>query len=251
MSPVSLKPLHGVRIAAGGEAAAPYWRLTQVPLGAYTQSDGFYVGIARKARGNGSLLPSAASASTFHHTAPALPVSVCAERLSQSSLTGETRRPPPRPPCCPGGPHSALAPQPPPEGGSLQAEGTAQLGQVHAHPPKLVRPRPQPLQSPPAPRPAQRPPQPHHGAAQGGAGQAGGKRPPPGRCRPLLPEPLGGSRPGSMSASSRRKSKGRPVPGGGSPRAAPLPGAAQGGPLALGVAEAVEAGTEVRAARTG
>ncbi|XP_051474591.1 ribosome biogenesis protein SPATA5 isoform X1 [Apus apus] len=45
-----------------------------------------------------------------------------------------------------------------------------------------------------------------------------------------------------MSASSRRRSKGRPVPGGGgSPRAVP-PGAAQGGPLALGVLDAGEAG---------
>ncbi|NXT17833.1 SPAT5 protein, partial [Syrrhaptes paradoxus] len=42
-------------------------------------------------------------------------------------------------------------------------------------------------------------------------------------------------------AASRRKSKGRPAPGGGgSPGAAPL-GAAEGGPLALGVADAVEA----------
>ncbi|KAM6120325.1 LOW QUALITY PROTEIN: ATPase family gene 2 protein homolog A [Pterocles gutturalis] len=45
----------------------------------------------------------------------------------------------------------------------------------------------------------------------------------------------------SMSAGSRRKSKGRPAPSdGGSPRAVPL-GAAEGGPLALGVADAVEA----------
>ncbi|XP_030334061.1 ATPase family protein 2 homolog isoform X3 [Strigops habroptila] len=50
-----------------------------------------------------------------------------------------------------------------------------------------------------------------------------------------------------MSASSRRKSKGRPVPdsggGGGSPRAA-HPGASEGGPLALSVADAVEAGDD-------
>ncbi|NXF30105.1 SPAT5 protein, partial [Nyctibius bracteatus] len=45
-------------------------------------------------------------------------------------------------------------------------------------------------------------------------------------------------------ASSRRKSKGRPVPGGGgSPRAA-LPGAAESGPLVLGVADLVEAGDD-------
>ncbi|KAF1419143.1 Spermatogenesis-associated protein 5, partial [Spheniscus humboldti] len=50
-------------------------------------------------------------------------------------------------------------------------------------------------------------------------------------------------------ASSRRKSKGRPVPGGGggggggSPRVA-APGAAEGGPLALGVADPVEAGDD-------
>ncbi|KAM6360872.1 LOW QUALITY PROTEIN: ATPase family gene 2 protein homolog A [Alca torda] len=44
-----------------------------------------------------------------------------------------------------------------------------------------------------------------------------------------------------MSASSRRKSKGRPVAGGGSPWAVSSPGAAQDGPLALGVADAVEA----------
>uniref|UniRef100_A0A672UG34 ATPase family gene 2 protein homolog A n=1 Tax=Strigops habroptila TaxID=2489341 RepID=A0A672UG34_STRHB len=72
--------------------------------------------------------------------------------------------------------------------------------------------------------------------------------PPLGRCRPLLPEALGGSRRGSMSASSRRKSKGRPVPdsggGGGSPRAA-HPGASEGGPLALSVADAVEADDKV------
>ncbi|XP_058693449.1 ATPase family gene 2 protein homolog A isoform X3 [Poecile atricapillus] len=47
-----------------------------------------------------------------------------------------------------------------------------------------------------------------------------------------------------MSASSsRRKSKGRPAAGGGSPRDAPL-GAAAGGPLALRVADAVEAGDD-------
>ncbi|KAJ7406774.1 spermatogenesis associated 5 [Pitangus sulphuratus] len=47
-----------------------------------------------------------------------------------------------------------------------------------------------------------------------------------------------------MSASSsRRKSKGRLVAGGGSPRDAPL-GAAEGGPLALRVADAVEAGDD-------
>ncbi|KAM9030421.1 ATPase family gene 2 protein homolog A isoform 2-T2 [Ara ararauna] len=73
-------------------------------------------------------------------------------------------------------------------------------------------------------------------------------RPPHGRCRPLLPEALCGSRRGSMSVSSRRKSKGRPVPysGGsdGSARAAP-PGAAEGGPLALGVSDAVEADDKV------
>ncbi|NWV02752.1 SPAT5 protein, partial [Ptilonorhynchus violaceus] len=43
--------------------------------------------------------------------------------------------------------------------------------------------------------------------------------------------------------SSRRKSKGRPAAGGGSPRDAPL-GAAAGGPLALRVADAVEAGDD-------
>ncbi|KAM4670678.1 ATPase family gene 2 protein homolog A isoform 3-T3 [Amazona ochrocephala] len=72
-------------------------------------------------------------------------------------------------------------------------------------------------------------------------------RPPHGRCWPLLPEALCGSRRGSMSVSSRRKSKGRPVPnsGGsdGSPREVP-PGAAEGGPLALGVSDAVEAGDD-------
>uniref|UniRef100_A0A8C6IUF3 ATPase family gene 2 protein homolog A n=1 Tax=Melopsittacus undulatus TaxID=13146 RepID=A0A8C6IUF3_MELUD len=72
-------------------------------------------------------------------------------------------------------------------------------------------------------------------------------RPPHGRCRPLLPEALCGSRRSSMSASSRRKSKGRPVPnsGGrdGSPRAVP-PGAAEGGLLVLGVSDAVEAGDD-------
>ncbi|XP_058693448.1 ATPase family gene 2 protein homolog A isoform X2 [Poecile atricapillus] len=48
-----------------------------------------------------------------------------------------------------------------------------------------------------------------------------------------------------MSASSsRRKSKGRPAAGGGSPRDAPL-GAAAGGPLALRVADAVEADDKV------
>ncbi|CAN8209596.1 unnamed protein product, partial [Coccothraustes coccothraustes] len=47
-----------------------------------------------------------------------------------------------------------------------------------------------------------------------------------------------------MSASSsRRKSKGRPAAGGGSPRDAPL-GAAAGGPLVLRVADAVEAGDD-------
>ncbi|XP_064272486.1 ATPase family gene 2 protein homolog A isoform X1 [Passer domesticus] len=47
-----------------------------------------------------------------------------------------------------------------------------------------------------------------------------------------------------MSASSsRRKSKGRPAAGGGSPRDAPL-GAAAGGPLELRVADAVEAGDD-------
>ncbi|XP_027746931.1 ATPase family protein 2 homolog [Empidonax traillii] len=47
-----------------------------------------------------------------------------------------------------------------------------------------------------------------------------------------------------MSASSsKRKSKGRPAAGGGSPRDAPL-GAAEGGPLALRVADAVEAGDD-------
>ncbi|XP_030306306.1 ATPase family protein 2 homolog [Calypte anna] len=47
-----------------------------------------------------------------------------------------------------------------------------------------------------------------------------------------------------MSASSRRKSRGRPVPGGGvSPRAAP-PGAGEGELLAVGVVEAVEAGDD-------
>lgn len=61
-----------------------------------------------------------------------------------------------------------------------------------------------------------------------------------------------------MAASSRRKSKGRSAPGGGggggggsSPLAAPLRGPAEGGLLALGVAEAVEAGTGVRAAGPG
>ncbi|NWZ85071.1 SPAT5 protein, partial [Poecile atricapillus] len=44
-------------------------------------------------------------------------------------------------------------------------------------------------------------------------------------------------------SSSRRKSKGRPAAGGGSPRDAPL-GAAAGGPLALRVADAVEAGDD-------
>ncbi|XP_068010083.1 ATPase family gene 2 protein homolog A isoform X1 [Melanerpes formicivorus] len=50
-----------------------------------------------------------------------------------------------------------------------------------------------------------------------------------------------------MSASTRRKSKGRPVPGGGggSPRAAATPGAAaEGGLLALVVTDAVEAGDD-------
>ncbi|KAM6269636.1 ATPase family gene 2 protein homolog A isoform 2-T2 [Porphyrio hochstetteri] len=47
-----------------------------------------------------------------------------------------------------------------------------------------------------------------------------------------------------MSASSRRKSKGRTVPGGcSSPRAAP-PGATEGGPLALGVTDALESGDD-------
>ncbi|XP_062477640.1 ATPase family gene 2 protein homolog A isoform X4 [Pezoporus occidentalis] len=72
-------------------------------------------------------------------------------------------------------------------------------------------------------------------------------RPPHGRCRPLLPEALCDSWRGSMAASSRRKSKGRPVPdsGGsdGSPRAVPLD-AAEGGPLVLGVSDAVEAGDD-------
>ncbi|NXY61140.1 SPAT5 protein, partial [Callaeas wilsoni] len=44
-------------------------------------------------------------------------------------------------------------------------------------------------------------------------------------------------------SSSRRKSKGRPAAGGGSPRDAPL-GAAAGGPLVLRVADAVEAGDD-------
>ncbi|NXA06029.1 SPAT5 protein, partial [Sapayoa aenigma] len=44
-------------------------------------------------------------------------------------------------------------------------------------------------------------------------------------------------------SSSRRKSKGRPGTGGGSPRDAPL-GAAEGGPLALRVADTVEAGDD-------
>ncbi|NXY13313.1 SPAT5 protein, partial [Atrichornis clamosus] len=44
-------------------------------------------------------------------------------------------------------------------------------------------------------------------------------------------------------SSSRRKSKGRPAPSGGSPRDAPL-GAAAGRPLALRVADAVEAGDD-------
>lgn len=144
--------------------------------------------------------------------------------------------PPPAPGLSTPDPCPALAPQPPPEGGPLQPRGAAQLAQIHAHPPELVRPRPQASQGRAAPCPPQRPPRARHGA------ERGGERPPSGRCRPLLRNRSAPAA-GSMSASSsRRKSKGRPAAGGGSPRDAPL-GAAAGGLLALRVTDAVEAGT--------
>lgn len=94
-------------------------------------------------------------------------------------------------------PRPALAPQPPPEGGPLQPRGPTQLAQVHAHPPELVRPRPQPRQGRPAPRPPQHPPRPRHGAERDAKGAGSGERgaPAPGAVPASAPEPLcGGGR---------------------------------------------------------